>query len=57
VAEAGERQVEFINFGDEAAVRAALSAGRLLWIETPSNPLLGITDIEKSQRWVELPEH
>jgi len=44
----GERQVEFINFGDEAAVRAALAKpADLLWIETPSNPLLRITDIEK----------
>ena len=44
----GERQVEFINFGDEAAVRAALAKPtNLLWIETPSNPLLRITDIEK----------
>jgi cystathionine gamma-synthase len=44
----GERQVEFINFGDEAALRAALSKPtQLLWIETPSNPLLRITDIEK----------
>ena len=44
----GERKVEFINFGDEAAVRAALSKPTdLLWIETPSNPLLRITDIEK----------
>jgi cystathionine gamma-synthase len=44
----GERQVEFVNFGDEAAVRAALSKPTdLLWIETPSNPLLRITDIEK----------
>jgi len=44
----GERVVEFINFGDEAAVRAALSKPtNLLWIETPSNPLLRITDIEK----------
>jgi cystathionine gamma-synthase len=44
----GERKVEFLNFGDEAAVRAALSKpADLLWIETPSNPLLRITDIEK----------
>ena len=42
----GERQVEFVDFGDEAAVRAALTAPTaLLWIETPSNPLLRITDI------------
>ncbi len=44
----GERQVEFVNFGDLSAVRAALSApAALLWIETPSNPLLRITDIEQ----------
>ena len=42
----GERQVEFIDFGDEAAVRTALSRpAALVWIETPSNPLLRITDI------------
>jgi cystathionine gamma-synthase len=42
----GERQVEFVDFGDAAALRAALSApAALLWIETPSNPLLRITDI------------
>jgi cystathionine gamma-synthase len=43
----GERQVEFVNFNDEAAVRAALSRpAAMLWIETPSNPLLRITDVE-----------
>ena len=42
----GERQVEFIDFGEEAEVRAALSRpAALVWIETPSNPLLRITDI------------
>src|SRR5215467_2143762 len=42
----GEREVEFVDFGDEAAVRAALARPTsLLWIETPSNPLLRITDI------------
>ncbi|HXW73573.1 MAG TPA: cystathionine gamma-synthase [Steroidobacteraceae bacterium] len=42
----GERQVEFIDFGDEAALRAALAQpAALVWIETPSNPLLRITDI------------
>jgi cystathionine gamma-synthase len=44
----GELQVEFVNFGDEAAVRAALARPTaLLWIETPSNPLLRITDIQR----------
>jgi cystathionine gamma-synthase len=42
----GELAVEFVNFGDKAAVDAALSKpAALLWIETPSNPLLRITDI------------
>jgi len=42
----GEREVEFVDFGDEAAVHAALARPTaLLWIETPSNPLLRITDI------------
>ena len=42
----GDLQVDFVNFGDDAALRAALSrpAG-LLWVETPSNPLLRLTDI------------
>ncbi len=41
-----ELDVEFVNFNDTAAVDAALSkpAG-LVWIETPSNPLLRITDV------------
>jgi len=44
----GERQVEFVNFADESAVRSALAKPTaMLWIETPSNPLLRITDIEK----------
>jgi cystathionine gamma-synthase len=43
----GERKVEFVDFGDLAAVKAALAKPTaLLWIETPSNPLLRITDIE-----------
>lgn len=42
----GELATEFVDFADEAAVRRALAAPTaLLWIETPSNPLLRITDI------------
>ena len=42
----GELAVEFVDFGDAAAVAAALSKpAALVWIETPSNPLLRITDI------------
>ena len=42
----GELAVEFVDFGDPAALGAALSRpAALVWIETPSNPLLRITDI------------
>jgi cystathionine gamma-synthase len=42
----GELQVEFVNFGDAAALNAALAKpAAMVWIETPSNPLLRITDI------------
>jgi len=42
----GELDVEFVNFGDKAAVDSALSKpAALVWIETPSNPLLRITDV------------
>ncbi len=41
-------QVKFIDQSDEDAVNSALKEGaKLLWIETPSNPLLRIVDIEK----------
>ena len=42
----GEFEVQFVDYGDEAALCAALSQpAALVWIETPSNPLLRITDI------------
>ena len=42
----GEFQVQFVDFGDAAAVRDALARpAALVWIETPSNPLMRITDI------------
>ncbi|MET0292376.1 MAG: cystathionine gamma-synthase [Steroidobacteraceae bacterium] len=41
-----ELKVDFVKFSDAAALDAALSQKTdLLWIETPSNPLLRITDI------------
>jgi cystathionine gamma-synthase len=47
----GELTVEFVNFGDPAAVDAALSKpAALVWIETPSNPLLRITDVADISR-------
>jgi cystathionine gamma-synthase len=43
----GELKVEFVDFGATGALEAALqSPAQLVWIETPSNPLLRITDIE-----------
>jgi cystathionine gamma-synthase len=40
--------VEFADFCDAAAVKAALGKrARLLWIETPANPLLNITDLQR----------
>jgi cystathionine gamma-synthase len=41
-------RVEFIDMADPAVVRRALQPGRtkLVWIETPANPLWTITDIE-----------
>jgi cystathionine gamma-synthase len=42
----GELNVEFVDFGNPATLEAALARpAALVWIETPSNPLLRITDI------------
>jgi cystathionine gamma-synthase len=42
----GQLAVEFVDFGDAAALAAALAQpAALVWIETPSNPLLRITDM------------
>ena len=44
-------EVEFIDFTDPGAVeRALLRTTRIVWIETPSNPLLRITDIAEVAR-------
>jgi cystathionine gamma-synthase len=38
--------VDFVDFSDPSAVKAALTPfTRLLWVETPTNPLLSITDL------------
>jgi cystathionine gamma-synthase len=45
----GELQVDFIDFTDPKSLPQALQKPlALLWLETPSNPLLRITDIEAS---------
>jgi cystathionine gamma-synthase len=42
----GELDVEFVNYGDAPALAAALARpAAMVWIETPSNPLLRVTDI------------
>lgn len=44
-------RVEFVDQSDPAVLRRACSAGpRLIWAETPSNPLLRITDIRVAAR-------
>lgn len=41
-------ETTFVNMTDPAAVEAALRPNtRLIWVETPSNPLLKITDIAR----------
>jgi cystathionine gamma-synthase len=41
----GSLELRFVDFGDPAALAAALAAGpKIVWIETPSNPLLRIAD-------------
>lgn len=43
----GDIELECVNFGDDEALRRALDApAAMLWVETPSNPLLRLTDIE-----------
>jgi len=50
-AERGLYRVEFVDFADKTALAVALARKpKLLWIETPSNPLLRITDIAASVR-------
>jgi len=47
----GALQVRFVDFQDAAALDAAIAARpALVWIETPSNPLLRITDVEALAR-------
>ncbi|AQP48060.1 O-succinylhomoserine (thiol)-lyase [Tessaracoccus aquimaris] len=48
LAEQGRLEVDFVDFNDDEALGAALALSpALVWIETPSNPLLRITDIRK----------
>ena len=48
---AGRCEVEFVDLTDDHARAAAIGRRpRIVWIETPSNPLLRITDIERVSR-------
>jgi cystathionine gamma-synthase len=50
-ADRGLYHVEFVDFSDDAALASALARKpKLVWIETPSNPLLRITDIAHVSR-------
>lgn len=47
----GDIEVDFVDFANAAALSAALSKPTaMLWIETPSNPLLRLTDIAATAR-------
>lgn len=42
----GRLRVRFVDFTDPASLAAGLEKGpRMIWVETPSNPLLRITDL------------
>ena len=42
----GRLRVRFVDFTDPASLAAGLERGpRMIWVETPSNPLLRITDL------------
>jgi cystathionine gamma-synthase len=48
LARRGQLRVEFVDQTDEAAMAAALARKpKLVWVETPSNPLLRVVDIRK----------
>ena len=40
-------ELEWVDFGCEQSWQTAVSGARMVWLETPSNPLLRITDIER----------
>lgn len=43
--DAGRAQVRFVDVTDPDAVRAACDGADVLWLESPTNPLLGIADL------------
>src|SRR5260370_22968717 len=51
--------VEFTDTTDPAALAAAIRPGRtrLLWLETPANPMWEITDLRSEEHTSELQSH
>ena len=49
-AAAGRLRPEFVDVADHEAVAAACEGAALLWLETPTNPLLGVVDIGAAAR-------
>ena len=43
--EAGRAEVRFVDITDTDAVLAACDGANVLWVESPTNPLLGIADL------------
>jgi cystathionine gamma-synthase len=46
-AAAGRLELESVDLADTAAVLAACEGAALLWIETPTNPLVGIAELDR----------
>lgn len=45
--------LEWVDFQDETSWRPALKNARMVWLETPSNPLLRVTDIARVAEGIE----
>jgi cystathionine gamma-synthase len=45
--EAGRAEVRFVDIADTDAVLAACDGANVLWVESPTNPLLGIADLPR----------
>ena len=43
--DAGRAEVRFVDIADTDAVKAACDGANVLWLESPTNPLLGIADL------------
>jgi cystathionine gamma-synthase len=48
--EAGRAEVRFVDITDTDAVIAACDGANVLWLESPTNPLLGIADLHSATK-------